>query len=102
MIKNYFKTAWRNLFLNKFYSVINITGLAVGLTVGILVLLWVTDELSFDTFNHNAGQIYKVNSSMGTGSTRQVWPGAQAPLAAYALKEIPGIVNAVRIATRGD
>ncbi len=97
MIKNYFKTAWRNLFNNKFYSAINITGLTVGLTVGLLVLLWVNDELSFDRFNTKAGQIYKVNAQIGTGTSKQVWGGVQPPIATYALKEVPGIVNAVRV-----
>jgi putative ABC transport system permease protein len=51
MFKNYFKTAWRNLVKNKFYSLINIVGLSAGLAVGILILLWVQDELSFDSFH---------------------------------------------------
>ncbi len=97
MIKNYFKTAWRNLLNNKFYSAINITGLTVGLTVGLLVLLWVNDELSFDKFNTKAGQIYKVNAQIGTGSSQQVWGGVQGPVATFALKEVPGVVNAVRL-----
>lgn len=99
MIKNYFKTAWRNILINKFYSAINITGLTVGLTVGLLVLLWVNDELGFDKFNTKAGQIYKVNAQIGTGSSKQVWGGVQGPVATFGLKEVPGIVNAVRITT---
>jgi putative ABC transport system permease protein len=97
MIKNYFKTAWRNLLSNKFYSALNILGLTIGLTVGLLVLLWVNDELSFDKFNAKAGQIYKVNAQIGTGSSKQVWGGVQSPVATFALKEVPGVVNAVRI-----
>jgi len=97
MIKNYLKTAWRNLLNNKFYSAINITGLTVGLTVGLLVLLWVNDELSFDKFNTKAGQIYKVNAQIGTGSSQQVWGGVQGPVATFALKEVPGVANAVRL-----
>jgi putative ABC transport system permease protein len=102
MIKNYFKTAWRNLFNNKFYSALNILGLTIGLTVGLLVLLWVNDELSFDKFNTKAEQIYKVNAQIGTGSSKQVWGGVQGPVATFGLKEIPGIVNAVRITTNDN
>ena len=95
MLKNYFKTAWRNLFKNKFYSFINILGLTTGLAVGILILLWVQDELSFDTFHSKAAHIYQVNTPMGTRKT--VWNTTQGPVATYALKEVPGVKNAVRI-----
>ena len=102
MIKNYFKTAWRNLLNNKFYSAINIVGLTVGLAVGLLILLWVNDELSFDRFNTKAPQIYKVNAQIGTGTSRQVWGGVPCPVATFALKEVPGVQNAVRIITSYD
>src|SRR5665213_3576445 len=72
MIKNYFKTAWRNLIKNKFYSVINIAGLTLGLAIGILILLWVQDELSFDTFHKNAKNIYRLDIQGGTGATKQI------------------------------
>jgi putative ABC transport system permease protein len=53
MIKNYFKTAWRNLLKNKTSSIINISGLAVGMAVAILIGLWIWDELSFNkSFQH--------------------------------------------------
>src|ERR1700712_3501499 len=102
MIKNYLKTAWRNLLNNKFYSAINIIGLTVGLAVGLLILLWVNDELGFDKFNTQAANIYKVNAQIGTGTSKQVWGGVQGPIATYALKEVPGVKNAVRIVTAYD
>lgn len=96
MIKNYFKTAWRNLVKNKFYSVINITGLSIGLAVGIMVLLWVQNELSFDRFHKKADNIYKINSHIGTGTSAQVWEGSPGPLVVFS-KQIPEIKQAVRI-----
>ncbi len=102
MIKNYFKTAWRNLLNNKFYSAINIIGLTVGLTVGLLILLWVNDELSFDKFNKKAGQLYQMDAQIGTGSSKQLWAGVQGPVATYALKEVPGVQNAVRLVYNYD
>ncbi len=102
MIKNYFKTAWRNLLNNKFYSAINITGLTVGLAVGLLILLWVNDELSFDKFNTKAGQLYQMDAQIGTGSSKQLWAGVQGPVATYALKEVPGVQNAVRLVYNYD
>ena len=60
MFKNYLKVAFRNLRKHKGYSIINIAGLAAGMAVCILILLWVQDEVSYDRFNANAGEIYRV------------------------------------------
>lgn len=60
MLKNYFKTAWRNLLKNKLFSVINIAGLSIGITVSLLILQYVSFQLSFDRFNIHAGDIYRV------------------------------------------
>lgn len=48
MLKNFFKTTWRNLVKNKFSTFINVGGLGVGMGVAILIGLWIFDELSFD------------------------------------------------------
>ncbi len=98
MIKNYFKTAWRNLLKNKVYSAINVAGLTFGLAVGMLVLLWVQDELSFDAFHKNAESIYRLETVGGLGESRRTFSVAMAPIAVYAQKELPEIKNAVRIA----
>jgi hypothetical protein len=58
MIKNYFKIAWRNLKASRFYSIITLSGLAVGLATGIMLLLWVQNECSYDTFNKQYKNIY--------------------------------------------
>jgi putative ABC transport system permease protein len=60
MFKNYFKTAFRNLVKNKSYAFISIFGLALGMTVCILLLLYVKNELSYDRFNKNAANIYRL------------------------------------------
>lgn len=60
MFKNYFIITVRNLFKNGFYSFINITGLAIGITCSILILLWVSDEVSFDKFHPKADRLYQV------------------------------------------
>ena len=102
MLKNYFKTAGRSLLNNKFYTAINIAGLTTGLTVGMLILLWVQNEMSYDRFHHDAKNIYRVLSNMGSGSSRQVWANSHAPMAVFAKKEIPEIKNAVRIRSNTD
>jgi putative ABC transport system permease protein len=60
MIKSYFKTAWRNLWKNKVFSLINILGLSLGMAACLLILQYVNFELSYDHFNKNASNIYRV------------------------------------------
>jgi len=102
MLRNYFRTAWRNLINNKRYSLLNITGLTVGLAVGLLILLWVNDELSYDQFHRKSAQIYRINTKIGTGISTGVYPVVQAPIAPLGLKEVPGIQQAVRITENYD
>ncbi|WP_232541091.1 ABC transporter permease [Spirosoma endbachense] len=101
MLRNYFRTAWRNLLKNRFYSVINITGLTAGLSVGILILLWVQDELSFDRFHNQATNIYRLENRVGTGTSQQIWTTTVAPIASFARKELPEVKNALRLTGNG-
>src|SRR3982751_1340118 len=77
MIKNYFKTAWRNLIKNKLHSVINITGLSVGMAVAVLIGLWINDELSFNKQFANydrLGQVWQFVSFTSEKSSYNVVP----------------------------
>ncbi|HEV2479760.1 MAG TPA: ABC transporter permease [Puia sp.] len=58
MLSNYFKTAWRNLVRNKWFTLINISGLALGLVASLFILLWVRDELGMDSFHANSDRLY--------------------------------------------
>ncbi len=60
MFRNYLKIAWRNLARNKSYSAINIGGLAVGMSVAMLIGLWIYDELSFNKYHKNYTRIAQV------------------------------------------
>jgi predicted permease len=60
MIRNFFLIAVRNISRHKGFTFINVTGLAIGLAASLLILLWVQDEFSFEKFNANAGNIYRV------------------------------------------
>jgi hypothetical protein len=60
MFRNYFKTAWRNLRSNKGFAFINISGLALGLTCSLLIMLWVKDEMAMDRFHANDKRLYRV------------------------------------------
>jgi putative ABC transport system permease protein len=59
MLKNFFKVAFRNLWKNKAFSFINITGLAVGMASATLLLLWIYDEVSYDQFHEKKSRIYE-------------------------------------------
>jgi len=64
MLKNHIKITWRNIKKHKFYSFINIMGLAVGMACCILILLWIQDEFSFDTFHDNYDNLYTTNPEL--------------------------------------
>jgi putative ABC transport system permease protein len=81
MIKNYFKTAWRNLRKNKMLSFINITGLAIGMSVAILIGLWMYDEISFDRNFQNYDRIAKVIQNVTNNGEVQTWSSVPYPLA---------------------
>jgi hypothetical protein len=60
MLRNYLKTALRNLWKNKGFSAINILGLTIGMASSLLILLWVRNELSYDRFHAHADRIYRI------------------------------------------
>ncbi|MES2111719.1 MAG: ABC transporter permease [Bacteroidota bacterium] len=93
MFKTYIKLAYRNLLKEKAYSVINVLGLTIGLASSILILLWVQNELSYDKFHKNAGQIYRVVSNFEDSKTAANSAGMPAGLKV----EMPGVKNIVRI-----
>lgn len=88
MLKNYLKIALRNLLRFKAYSIVNLLGLSIGLTIGVLILLFVTDELSYDQFHVKSDRIFKVvtlDTQKGFMETND-WP------VGYKLKtEYPGV-----------
>ena len=101
MLKNYFRIAFRNLWKHKGYSFINIAGLAVGIACALFILLWVQDELSFDSFHANAETLFRVEQDQEGGQGKfhvYVTPYPMGP----ALKaEIPEIKNTTRVAFPG-
>ena len=96
MFKNYLKTALRNFNRQKGYSTINITGLTIGFTVSIMLLLWIMDELSYDGFHKNADKIFRVVQEMETDRV-YITPATPAPLGAELLRDYPEVENAARV-----
>jgi putative ABC transport system permease protein len=97
MLKNYFKTALRNLQKNKGFTLINVFGLALGLATFLLIVLYVVDELSYDRYNTNAGRIYRVNEDLKLGDNRVQYAAAMPPLAKVIKTDFPQVEDAVRI-----
>ena len=91
MIKNYLKTAWRNLLSNKMFSLINISGLALGMTCALLIMLWIKDETRMDKFHANGKRLFRVMENQyyeGSISTFTATPGI---FAENVVKDIPEI-----------
>jgi putative ABC transport system permease protein len=81
MFKNYFKTAWRSLINDKMHSFVNIAGLSIGMTVAILIGLWMHDELSFNKSFENHVRIAQVVQNVTNNGEVQTWWSVPYPLA---------------------
>jgi putative ABC transport system permease protein len=96
MLQNYFKVAFRNILKHKFFSVVNIAGLTVGMAACLFIFIYVKDELSYDRFHKDAENIYRIglNGKMAgqefntTNSSYAVGPAM--------VEEIPGVADFTR------
>ncbi len=102
MFKNYLKVALRNLWKNKAFSAINIIGLASGLAVCLLIVLYVTDELSYDEYNANVNLIYRIDADIYFNNTQSNFSTAPDPLGLTLVREYPGIEQMVRLNYQSD
>jgi ABC-type antimicrobial peptide transport system permease subunit len=91
MIKNYFKTAWRNLLHNKTFSLINIFGLALGMTCSLVIMLWLKDELKMDKFHANGNKLFRVMENQYYSGDISTFPATPGILAENIVKDIPEI-----------
>jgi len=98
MFKSYLKTAVRNLKRQKGYTFIKISGLAIGLAVCILLLLYIWDELSFDRFHKNADNIYRL--IYYSNNSNQSYPWVAPQVSQMLLDNFPEIREATRILPR--
>ncbi len=97
MLKNYFKIAIRNIKRHKGYSFINISGLAIGMACCILILLYVTDELSYDKFHKKSDRIYRINAISSIGTTTRHYATIPPALATGLADSIPEIEGFTRL-----
>ncbi|NOW94028.1 ABC transporter permease [Mucilaginibacter sp. SG564] len=103
MLKNYLRSAIRNVTRHKFISFINIFGLTIGLTCCMLILIYIVNELSYDKYNTNAKDVYRVTRSFNTADGVQtLFLGSIAPPFAPLLKnEFPDIKKITRLRGNG-
>jgi putative ABC transport system permease protein len=101
MIKNYIKTAFRNLMKNKGFTFINVLGLTLGLATCLLIVFYVFDELSYDRYNTKADRIYRINNEIKFGGLENSYAVTPAPAAAALKADFPEIEQVARLRNRG-
>lgn len=101
VFKNYFKIAVRNLTKHRFYSLINISGLAIGLACTLLILSYVQNELTYDKYHSNADRIYRVATDINFGGQTFNMPNCPAPLAAAVVADYPEVIASMRLREQG-
>ena len=96
MLRNYFRSAWRSITNNKVYASINIVGLAIGLAVCMMIMLYVGHEYSYDQFHKDADRIYWVQGKLKMGTDSIFMPMMSYPTGPLAKQNGPFIESFVR------
>ena len=102
MIKNYFKTAFRNLRRNKIFSLINVLGLAIGISASLVIYLLVNYHFTFDKFEKDNARIYRVVSNFVFSGEVYRNSGVTSPLGPAVKKELTGLDAVVPFRTADD
>lgn len=97
MLSSYLKIAWRNLFRNKAFSFVNITGLAIGMASAILMILWILDELSYDQFHSKKDRIYQLYNRATFDGEIQSWGSTPMVMAPVLKTDYPEIEEVTRV-----
>src|ERR1700675_4922747 len=102
MIKNYFKTACRNMMKNKTFTFINIAGLSIGMAACLLILQYVSFQLSYDQFNKNAGNLYRIyNDRYQNGKLIQHGTITYSAIGKAMQDDFPEVSNHARVVPSG-
>ncbi|MFC1563598.1 ABC transporter permease [candidate division KSB1 bacterium] len=97
MFKNYLKIAFRNIKRYKGYAIINVSGLTLGITCCILIMVYVLDELSFDKYHKNTEKIYRISTNATLRGNNFQLATSPAIMAPTLVSDYPEVVDAVRI-----
>ncbi len=96
MFKNYLKIAWRNLRRNKSFSLLNILGLSIGLSVTALIILWINYELDYDQFHVNKDRLYHVYNKYPIDGEIWTWNSTPKAMAGAIRNEYPDVERVSR------
>ncbi len=96
MFKNLIKTAFRHILKHFGYSFLNIIGLTIGITSALFLIIYVSDELSYDRYNEKADRIYRVASKITEPDDQFTWIVAQIPFGPQVVKDYPEVESFVR------
>lgn len=99
MIKTYMKTAWRTIRANRFFSILNISGLAIGICVSLLLFAFIRQELSFDTMYPKADNIYRVYMKLSAAYNEEkmlTLPNAVGPTLKSDITQVDNMVRLVK------
>ncbi len=102
MIKTYIKIAWRNLRKQPFFTFINTFGLAVGMAGGLLISLYIYDELSYDKMFADSERIHRINNDINFAGEERVFAVSPAPMAEAVLNDFSEVELATRFRTNGS
>src|ERR1700679_3135618 len=102
MLRNYIKIAFRNLWRHKGFSLINIVGLAVGMTAFLLIFMYVTFELSYDDFHAKGDQVYRLNVDIKSANDLMKLSQSTAPMGPALKADFPEVLDYTRVFAYGD
>jgi putative ABC transport system permease protein len=96
MLKNLIKTAIRHIVKHLGYSILNILGLTLGISSALFLIIYVSDEVSYDRYNTNADRIYRVSSKITEPDDQFTWNVAQIPFGPQVVQDYPEVQSFVR------
>jgi len=102
VFKNYLKIAWRSLKKQPFFTFLNTFGLAIGMAGGLLISLYIYNELSYDKMFADADRIHRINADVKFGGTQSEMAQTSAPMAATMVQDFPQVKMATRFNTIGN
>jgi len=96
MVKNLIKTAFRHILKHFGYSILNILGLTLGISSALFLIIYVSDEVSYDRYHEKADRIYRVSSKITEPDDQFTWNVAQIPFGPQVVQDYPEVQSFVR------